>query len=291
MPDELRRHLRYPVTLFAIQAAAYAAFHMRAPEVFYNQEDLWELAQELYRGQQQVVEPYYVVMRLPDSDRAEFIIMLPFTPKGRDNMVAWMAGRCDGEHYGELLAFKFPKGKLVPGPLQVENWIDQEPEISQQLTLWDQGGSRVIRGNLLVIPIAGGILYFEPLYIEAQASAIPQLKRVITAYGSADAKRVAMAPTLAESLAQLFGEAAPVPEAPAEAPPEQAAVPALEPAVRDVLEAALGSYARAQDALKAGDWEAYGRHMKQMKVKLDEMADLLPAASEPATGGAEGGGG
>ncbi len=280
MPAHLRRHLRYPLTLFELQAQKFSAFHMREPEVFYNQEDLWEGARELYRGQEQPVEPYYVVMRLPQGERAEFIVMQPFTPKGRANMVAWLVGRCDGENYGEMLAFRFPKGKLIPGPQQVEKWIDQDPDISQQLTLWDQGGSRVIRGNLLVLPIAGGILYFEPLYMEAQANAIPQLKRVITAYGSAEAKRVTMAPTLHESLAQLFGVAAPRPEAPPEATPAAPPGPELRPEVRQVLEAALQSYASAQEALAQGDWEAYGRHVGQMKAKLDELAGLLPAEGE-----------
>jgi hypothetical protein len=268
MPDRLRGHLRYPEMLFDIQAEKYATFHMRDPGVFYNQEDVWEVAFERYRGQEQPVRAYYIIMRLPGSEEPEFLVMLPFTPQGRDNMIAWLAGRCDGEHYGELVGYRFPKGKLVAGPLQVEGWIDQDPEISQQLTLWGQGGSSVIRGNLLVIPIAGGILYVEPLYIQAEAGAIPQLKRVLTAYG----KRVAMAETLAGSLAALFGEGAAPTRAP---PPAERVAPRGEAA--DLLQEALNHYARAQEALREADWEAYGREMRGMKQVLDALQDELPS--------------
>ena len=271
MPGSLRRHLRYPERFFSMQVAMYAAFHMRDPRVFYNQEDLWELAFERYRGQEQPVEAYYIIMRLPDSEEAEFLLMLPLTPKGRDNMIAWLAGRCDGEHYGELVSYRFPKGKLIAGPLQVESWIDQDPDISQQLTLWGQGGSRVIRGNLLVIPIAGGILFVEPLYIQAEAGAIPQLKRVLTAYG----KRVAMAPTLAESLRAVFAAGEPAAARPVEAPAVEGAVPPGEAA--GLLQQALDRYGRAQAALQEGDWAEYGRQMGLMKQRLDALNEVLGA--------------
>lgn len=278
MPEVLRLHIRYPIDLFNIQAEKYCVFHMRDPQVFYNREDPWDVALEKYHGQKQRVESYYIIMRLPERGEAEFLVMLPFTPKAKHNMIAWLAGRCDGEHYGKLVAFMFPKGKLVGGPLQVEDRIDQDPEISQQLTLWGQAGSSVIRGNLLVIPIAGGILYVEPLYIRAEGGGLPQLKRVITAYG----KRVAMAPTLSESLQSLFGERAlrPAEEFALEPPPVGVSVPDRSRA-RVLLEEAVDHYERAQEALKEADWERYGRHVREMRAKLDALAEALAPAETP----------
>ena len=284
MPDALRRHVRYPVDLFDIQVAKYSVFHMRTARVLYAQEDPWDVALEKYGGREQRVESYYVLMRLPKGERAEFLLMLPFTPKGRKNMVAWLAGRCDGENYGKLVAYVFPKGKNVAGPLQIEDYIDQDPGISQQLTLWNQGGSDVVRGNLLVIPIAGGLLYVEPLYIRAEAGGIPQLKRVITATASQDiaaaGRRVAMAPTLAESLRKLFGEE---PLQPGQAAPSVRAGPLLDAAslARAALQRALDRYEQAQQALRDADWAGYGRRMKQMREALDELARALPPQDKP----------
>ncbi|MFO8008720.1 MAG: UPF0182 family protein [Candidatus Brocadiia bacterium] len=270
MPDGLRRHIRYPRDLFDIQADKYRKYHMQDPRVFYNQEDLWEVPMEFYRGRHRPVRSYFITMRLPDGERAEFILMLPFTPQGKDNMIAWLAARCDGEHYGELTAFIFPKGKVVYGPKQVEARIDQDPDISQQLTLWSQRGSEVIRGNLLVIPVAGGILYVEPLYIQAETGAVPQLRRIITA----DGERVSMRPTLSESLAGLFEGVAPT------APPEQPAkptVPAAVPEARELHRQVQERYNAAQKAQRAGDWAEYGRQMEQMEEVLDELGKLLEA--------------
>jgi uncharacterized membrane protein (UPF0182 family) len=283
MPDGLRRHIRYPVDLFEIQADKYSIFHMQDPQVFYNQEDPWEVALETYHGQEQRVESYYIIMRLPGSEEAGFLVMLPFTPRGRDNMIAWLAGRCDGEHYGELVAYVFPKGKLVAGPRQVEARIDQEPDISQQLTLWGQRGSSVIRGNLLVIPIGGGILYVEPLYIRAEAGALPQLKRVIVAFG----RRLAMRSTLEDSLKAVFAEqirqpeAQPAPAPPAPAPPGPAAQAADNAEGRAALQRALEHYARAQESLREADWEGYGRHVRRMREELEALEKLLRQPEEP----------
>jgi hypothetical protein len=280
MPQGLRRHVRYPVDLFNIQAGKYRAFHMQDPEVFYNQEDLWEVPLELYRGQKRAVESYYIIMRLPGSDEAEFLLMLPFTPRNKQNMISWLAARCDGEHYGDLVAYRFPKQKLIYGPNQVEARIDQEPEISRRLSLWSQRGSEVIRGNLLVIPVAGGILYVEPLFIEAEAAAVPQMKRVITAFG----KRVAMRATLEESLKALFGEAEAVP--PAEPVPEPAAPEPAAPeaptaqTAAELIGGALSHYRSAQQALQEGDWARYGSEMEQMKEQLDRLRQELPAPAE-----------
>ena len=274
MPEDLRRHVRYPVSYFNVQTAKYAAYHMQDPRVFYNREDMWAVPVEKYHGAERPLQSYYITMRLPGEDEPEFILMLPFTPVGKDNMIAWLAARCDGDAYGRLVAFTFPKQRMIYGPRQVEARIDQDPEISQQLTLWGQVGSSVIRGSLLVIPIAGDVLYVEPLYIRADEGSVPQLKRVITAYG----ERVSMAPTLEESLLALFGrtqvrvEPAPAAEPTAPMPGDGTA---------RLVAGAVEDYRLAQAALAEGDWAAYGRHLDDMKAKLDELARLFPAEDLP----------
>ncbi|MFO7959281.1 MAG: UPF0182 family protein [Candidatus Brocadiia bacterium] len=268
MPEGLRAHVRYPQDFFAVQANKYRTFHMRDARVFYNQEDVWEVPMEQYRGRERPVESYYVTMRLPDNGEAEFILMMPFTPEGRQNMISWLAARCDGEHYGKLVVFMFPKQKLVYGPSQVEARIDQDPVISRQLSLWGQRGSEVLRGNLLVIPVAGGLLYVEPLFIQAEAAAVPQLRRVITAYG----ERVAMRENLNAALRALFAREPPTAE-----PGEATGAPygPLPTAAADILEEALGHYEAAQQALRDGDWQGYGRRMEQMKAALDRLGAAL----------------
>jgi uncharacterized membrane protein (UPF0182 family) len=199
MPADLQRHIRYPQDLFAAQVEVYRAYHMDTPEVFYNREDLWQFPRQL-DGTAGQMAPYYMVMRLPGEPRAEFILMVPMTPSQRDNMIAWVAARCDPPHYGELIVYEFPKDKLVFGPFQIEARINQNTAISQQLSLWNQHGSRVIRGNLHAVPIEDSILYVSPLYLRAETGHIPELKRVIAAYGD----HVVMEETLAEALAALF---------------------------------------------------------------------------------------
>ncbi|HEV2438949.1 MAG TPA: UPF0182 family protein, partial [bacterium] len=201
MPPALAAHVRYPVDLFNVQADVYATFHMKDPRVFYNREDLWGIPSELFGGSPQPVEPYYVNLKLDPARGEEFALILPFTPSGKDNMVAWMAARSDPPNYGRLLVYRFPKDTTVFGPMQIEARINQDPAISSQLTLWNQQGSSVIRGNLLVVPIAESLLYIEPLYLQAQGSALPELKRVIVAYGA----KIAMEPTLEEAVARIFG--------------------------------------------------------------------------------------
>ncbi|HKV45141.1 MAG TPA: UPF0182 family protein, partial [bacterium] len=207
LPPELAAHLRYPEDLFAIQAQVYSTFHMKDPRVFYNREDLWVFPNELFSGAAQPLEPYYVNLRLDPAQGEEFALILPFTPAGKDNMVAWMAGRSDMPHYGRLLVYRFPKDRTVFGPMQIEARINQDPVISSQLTLWNQMGSQVIRGNLLVVPVADALLYIEPLYLQASGSALPELKRVIVAYGT----RIAMEPTLEAALGRIFGTPVPGP--------------------------------------------------------------------------------
>ncbi|MFH1439273.1 MAG: UPF0182 family protein [Candidatus Woesearchaeota archaeon] len=203
MPEGLKSHIRYPEDLFKVQSQIYSTYHMDDIKVFYNKEDAWQIPTEIYGvGQQVMVEPYYIIMKLPEEEKAEFVLMTSFAPIKKDNMVAWMAARNDGDEYGKLLLYKFQKDKLIYGPLQIEAKIDQDSEISQQLTLWSQQGSRVTRGNLLVIPIKNSILYIEPLYIQAETGQLPELKRVLVS----DGDRVVMEENLAMALEVLFGK-------------------------------------------------------------------------------------
>tara|TARA_Y100000310_G_scaffold315107_1_gene365298 strand:- start:343 stop:1440 length:1098 start_codon:yes stop_codon:yes gene_type:complete len=201
MPDNLKKHIRYPADLFEIQSKIYSTYHMDDISVYYNKEDAWQIPNEVYGvGQQIKMEPYYMIMKLPDEEQEEFILMTPFTPIKKDNMVAWMVARSDGDHYGKLILYKFPKDKLIYGPSQIEAKFDQDSEISQQLTLWSQQGSRITRGNLLVIPIERSILYVEPLYIQAETGQLPELKRVLMS----DGERVVMEKSIGSALNALF---------------------------------------------------------------------------------------
>ena len=216
MPLGLRSHIRYPETLFTIQSNMLKNFHMTDSTVFYNKEDAWDIAKELFSSKPQNVNPYYTVMQVPGSLKPEFVLMLPFTPASsttntRNNMVAWMAARMDGDHYGELNLYKMPKNIEVDGPLQIESRIDQDPEISKQLALWDQKGSSVIRGNLLALPVAGNFLYVEPIYLQSEkGGSIPEMKRVVLAYQD----KLVMTETLEDALVALFGSEVPKPTTP-----------------------------------------------------------------------------
>ncbi len=256
MAPGLRAHLRYPRDLFGAQVRKYRRYHMRIPQVFYNNEDLWTLAREKYGGKLAPMKPYYILMRLPGEERLEFLLMSPLTPENRDNMIAWMAARSDFPGYGELIVYKFPKERLIYGPLQIEALVDQDTLISRQLSLWDQRGSRVIRGNLIAIPLNHSLLYVEPVYLIAESNDVPQLKRVIVAHGD----RVAMEPTLDEALRVALGAAA--------AAPDQAA--AGDTMDGDVLRGTRELFERAQRALEEGDWPAFGAAMGDLKEFLDE---------------------
>ena len=260
MPADLQRHIRYPEDLFRIQAEEYRAYHMDSPEVFYNREDLWQFPREPTGSDGTAagtrMAPYYMIMRLPGESRAEFFLMLPMAPSQRENMIAWMAARCDPPDYGKLIVYEFPKEKLVYGPFQIEARINQNTSISQQISLWNQMGSRVIRGSLLVVPIENSILYVSPLYLRAELGQLPELKRVIAAYGD----RVVMEDTLPEALAALFKQALP-------AAPSAVGPPGVGPA-NDLARDALGHYQRAIDRLKAGDWAGFG-------TELDALGPLL----------------
>lgn len=265
MPAGLRDHLRYPEDLFQIQAQAFVTYHMQDPQVFYNREDLWQIPVETVGGREVLVEPYYTIMRLPDSEDAELILMLPFTPARKDNMIAWIAARCDGEHLGDRFVYLFPKKELVYGPRQIEARIDQDAVISQQLTLWNQRGSNVIRGNLLVIPIAGSILYVEPLYLQADKGALPELKRVILAHGD----RIEMAQDLASTLDALIGPGAVA--QPGSANPPAADAPAAATVLREAARA-LEILQAAERAVQQGDWTGYGREMQRLRGYLQDQA-------------------
>jgi uncharacterized membrane protein (UPF0182 family) len=205
MPADLRAHVRYPELLLSLQSFVYGLYHMTDPDVFYNREDLWTIATQIGSGDsgQQVMEPNYVLMTLPGDNAPEFIAILPFTPANRNNLIGWIAARSDGAHYGEAVAYDFPKTKLVDGPLQIEARIDQNAQLSGQLSLWNQQGSHVRRGDLIVIPVGQALLYAEPIYLQAERSPMPELRLVVLALQD----RLAFAPTFAGAMAALFGTA------------------------------------------------------------------------------------
>ncbi|MFC1962186.1 UPF0182 family protein [Chloroflexota bacterium] len=267
MSPSLRAHLRYPEAMFNIQATIYRSYHMRDARVFYNKEDLWEVPREVYSGQEQLMEPYYIIMRLPGEEKEEFLLMLPFTPVNKNNAIGWLAARCDGENYGKLLAYSFPKERLVYGPSQVENRIQQDTVITEQFALWGRGGSRVIRGNLLLIPIGESKLYVEPVFLQAEAGGLPELKRVIVAAGD----QIAMEATLQESLAAIYGVALPPVEEPLA--PQEPGQPVSADIARLIAEAQQ-HYDQAQEYLKGNDWAGYGEELQALRSVLEEMADL-----------------
>jgi uncharacterized membrane protein (UPF0182 family) len=277
MPESLRVHLRYPEDMFNVQSAAYQSYHMRDVRVFYNKEDLWAVPKEVYFGaEQSLVEPYYVIMRLPNEDNEEFLLMLPFTPVNKNNTIGWLAARSDGDNYGRLIAYLFPKDKLVYGPSQIENRIGQDTVITEQLALWGRGGSQVIRGNLLFIPIEESNLYVEPVFLQAEGGGLPELKRVIVAIGD----KIAMEPTLMEGIMSIFGEGSPPvepsPEPTVPVEPTEPVEPS-EPVMGDIaelVEQARQHYEKAQENLKAGDWAGFGEEWDAMQEVLDRLAEL-----------------
>jgi uncharacterized membrane protein (UPF0182 family) len=261
---DLKKHLRYPENLFTIQADQYRTFHMTDPQVFYNREDLWTAPMEKYEGQSQPMEPYYILTKLPGSDQLEYLLMTPFTPQNRDNMISWMAARSDFPEYGKMLFYELPKEKLIYGPNQVEAMIDQNTTISQQLTLWNQQGSRVIRGKQIVTPIENSFLYVVPLYLKAEGTNFPQLKRVIAVAGD----KVVMEPTLDEALNALFGTQQPQGAGTAQTTgaPVKATTSQL-----DSDQARL-RFDDAQKAMQQGNWDKFGKAMEALKHLLANPA-------------------
>jgi len=264
MPAIYREHLRYPRDIFTVQAQMYRTYHMENPEVFYNREDLWRFPERTIEGVVQPMEPYYVIMKLPDLQQEEFLQILPFTPVNRDNMIAWLAGGSDGDNYGKLLLYEFPKQELVFGPSQIEARINQTPEISEQLTLWSQQGSGVITGNLLVIPIEQSLLYVQPIYLRAEQGELPELRRVIVAYED----RVVMRETLDECLNDVFGSTTTTASSTAETSTPNAPLPGD---LAGLIQAALEAYQDGQAALQQGDWQRYGEAQRQLESILQQL--------------------
>ncbi len=268
LPANLRPHIRYPEDFFAIQARKYATYHMKDPQVFYNKEDLWAIPRRTVEGRDREMEAYYTIMRLPGERKEEFILLTLFNPSRRDNMIAWLAARSDPPNYGRLLVYDLPKQKLVFGPRQIDARIDQDPVISQQLSLWNQRGSTVIRGSLIALPLDQSLIYVQPLYLAAsEQGAVPELRRVIVAYGN----QIAMEPTLQQSLVRLFGGRPATGAAP---PPAAAATPpsAEGGGARQLGQRALEIWNRAQDALRRGDWATYGAEQKRLEEALRALS-------------------
>lgn len=282
MPDNLRQHRRYPEDLFRVQADIYRVYHMQNPNTFYNREDVWAIPiEELRQAGQQPMEPYYVIMELIGEDTPEFVLMVPFTPVGRDNMIAWMAGRSDEPNYGELIVYEFPKQELIYGPQQIEALIDQDPDISAQLSLWSQRGSDVIRGNLLVFPIGESLLYVEPLYLRAENGELPELKRVIVSTGG----NVAWSETLGGALARLLGATAIV-EQQVPGVSEAAAPSVVNREIVQLVSSVQEHWDAAQDALGQGNWALYGEELQALEGELQRLAEIT-GAGEPAPEGSD----
>ncbi|HTW90068.1 MAG TPA: UPF0182 family protein [Candidatus Binataceae bacterium] len=269
MPPELRAHIRYPEDFFLIQSDIYRTYHMVDPDVFYNREDQWEFPRENYADETMQMQPYYVIMRLPGETKAEYMLMIPMVPRGRDNMIAWLAARCDGSDYGHLFEYAFSKEKLFFGPYQIQARINQNPDISRQYSLWNQMGSKVILGNLIVIPIQESLLYVEPLYIRAENGQLPELQRVIAAYSD----RIVMGETLEQTLHALFegsGGPAKVTQTAAPSAPPSVITTVTSSASPPNLQAASNHYNRALAALKGGNWAEFGAEMEALGRELGE---------------------
>jgi hypothetical protein len=258
MPPDIRRHIRYPRALLKIQARMFSIFHMTDSSVFYNKEDLWEIPSD----RQKTMEPYYLITKLPKGKEEEFILLLPFTPSKRDNLAAWMAARCDGENYGKVIVYTFPRDRLIFGPRQIDARIDQDAYISQQLTLWGQHGSDVIRGSLLIIPIEDSLIYVQPLFLVAtDKGGLPELRRVIVAYGN----DVVMEETLEAAIQRLFSGSLPS----LRMTEKDVASSARQP--KELSSQALEQLRKAREALRKEDWAGYGKFLKELEETLREM--------------------
>lgn len=253
MPDNLKDHIRYPKDFFEVQAQIYSTYHMKDTNVFYNKEDKWGIPRELYKGSPQKMDPYYITIQLPGENETQFVLMSPFTPEGKNNMISWLGAKSNIPEYGEKVLFSFSKQKLIYGPNQIESRIDQNTDISQRFTLWSQSGSNVIRGNLLVIPIKDSLVYVEPVFLRSSSESIPELKRVIVAFGD----KIAMEPTLEQSLQKIFTGEKKIEE----------------PSGRDgeLLNQAKDHYDRAQNYLQAGNFSAYAKEIESLGSVLEKM--------------------
>ena len=271
MPASLKSHIRYPHSLFKIQADVYGRYHMNDVKVFYQNEDLWEVSHEIYGTRERKTEPNYLVTKIPGEEKAEFVSMLPYSPKSKQNMTGILMTRNDGENYGKLMLYRFPKNRTIYGPMQIEAQIDQNTKISQDFSLWSQAGSTYSRGSLFVVPINDSLLYIEPIYLEASNSAIPEVKRVIVAYED----KIAYEPTLEAALESLFGGENVRNDKP------DTKTGSEKQSVKDYIKKASGAYQEAQEALKSGDWKTYGEKMTELEKALKGLQDSSGAnASE-----------
>lgn len=267
MPQAMRSHMRCPNTLFKIQASVYTKYHMSDAKVFYQNEDLWDIAHQIYGTENVEMDPSYYIFKLPGEEKAEFMNMIPFTPKSKQNMTAIMMARNDAEHYGQMVVYTFPKNKTVYGPMQIEAQIDQNTEISKEFSLWNDSGSKYSRGDLFVIPIGTSLLYVEPVYLEASNEAIPEVKRVIVAYGD----NIAYEATLGEALASLFGGDIESTEGGGtDVSGQDGQTEGL--SVKSLAQKANQEYESALECQRNGDWEGYGKHIKKLESYLKKLA-------------------
>lgn len=258
MPVDLKKHLRYPRDFFRIQTGMYATYHMNDPKVFYNKEDLWEVPVH----NDKAMDANYIIMKFPEEKKEEFVILVPYTPAKRDNLAAWFAARCDEQNYGKLLVFTFPRDRLVFGPRQIDARIDQNSYISQQLSLWNQRGSTVIRGKLLIIPIEKSLLYIQPLFLAAEdKGGLPELRRVIVAYEN----DVVMEENLEQALNALFGGRKVSPS------PASIHAPSQKMSIQDLAKEAEQAFERAKTLQKQGDWTGYGEQLKKLEQVIRQM--------------------
>lgn len=265
MPEGLREHVRYPNNMFKIQASVYEKYHMSQVKVFYQKEDLWDIAHQIYGTEEKQMDPSYYIFKLPGESSEEFINMVPFTPKSKQNMTALMMARNDEDNYGQLLVYKFPKSKTVYGPMQIEAQIDQNTEISKEFSLWNSSGSTYRRGDLFVIPINDSLMYVEPVYLEASNQAIPEVKRVIVAYGD----RISYSSTLDEALEDLFGGTFNSGGSETGSASESAT-----DSMKDLISKANDEYNAAVDAQKDGNWKEYGEHLDKLSSYLDQLESM-----------------
>lgn len=258
MKEDLRKHIRYPKGFLQVQANMYSTFHMTDPKVFYNKEDMWEIPSYGERS----LEPYYIILKLPEGEKEEYILLLPYTPAKRDNLAAWLAGRCDEPNYGKLIVYTFPRDRLIFGPRQIDARIDQDSYISQQLTLWGQRGSKVIRGSLLIIPIESSLLYVQPLYLAAEdKGGLPELRRVILAYE----KNVVMEENLEIGLQRLFGGRMVIDKS-------EKVTGRIGVSIEELARRARSTFDQANESLRRGDWQGYGKQMEKLGQILRKMS-------------------
>lgn len=272
MPDDFKHHMRYPKSLFNVQSTMYKTYHMTDTKVFYNKEDVWALPFESADGKDQAMDSYYLVTKLPGDKDASFILMQPYTPANKNNMIAWMSVKCDLNDYGNIKVFKFPKERTIYGPMQIESRINQDTEISQNLTLWDQAGSRVIRGNLMVIPIEDSLIYAEPIYLQAIQGKLPELKRVIFAYKD----KVVMDQTLTDAIEKTFDDNYQKPIGKVELPVSKTSPE------KNLIKALSDEYNNLRDAART-NWQSFGNSLDRLGEIIEELKEAEPTTSQNAS--------